>query len=345
MRQTKNSGNSDKSLPLLRSHAAGIDVGADTHYVCVPPGRAESSVRSFKCYTPDLHKMAHWLRECGVNTIAMESTGVYWIPVFQILDSHGFEVLLVNARHVRNVPGRKTDVQDCQWLQQLHSYGLLRGSFRPENEMCVLRSYVRQRANSIRSASSHIQRMQKTLVQMNLQLHRAISDITGVTGTRIIEAIIAGVHDPKQLAQLKNQHIQCSEKALIDALTGDYRKEHLFVLKQEYEFYQFYQQKIADCDKEIEKHYHIMTAADLDSIQKAGIPKPQRKRKNKNAPHFNLHQQLFLLAGVDFTNVPGLDVISIQNILSEVGLDPHKWRTEKHFTSWLGVMSGKQNFG
>lgn len=212
-------------LEHLNLHAAGIDVGSAEHWVCVPAGRTEVNVRSFGCFTPDLQAMAAWLKNCGVTTVAMESTGVYWIPVFQILESAGLEVKLVNAHHLKTVPGRKSDVLDCQWLQKLHTYGLLAGSFRPDDQVCVLRSYVRQRERLVQSAAVHIQRMQHALIQMNLHLHKVISDITGLTGMSIIRAIVAGERDPQVLAALKHARIRSSQDEIAKALSGNYRAE------------------------------------------------------------------------------------------------------------------------
>ena len=245
------------SLQQINQNAAGIDIGADSHWVSVSPDRDEQNVREFKCYTPDLSALADWLTQCEVETVVMESTGVYWIPVFQILETRGFEVSLVNSHHVKTVPGRKSDVLDCQWLQQLHSYGLLAGSFRPQDEICILRSYIRHRDNLIRSAGTHVQRMQKALTQMNLQLHRVISDITGKTGLKIIRAILAGERNPEQLASLKDGRIRRSTEEIAAALTGDYRVEHLFVLRQELQLYEIYQQQIAQCDEEIETYLNV----------------------------------------------------------------------------------------
>lgn len=262
-------------LEILNPDAAGIDIGSAVHYVCVPEGRDEQRIQKFGCFTVDLHNLAKWLKKCKIRTIAMESTGVYWIPLFQILESYKFEIKLVNARHVKNVPGRKSDVQDCQWLQQLHSYGLLQGSFRPDNQMCVLRSYVRQRNNLIRSAATHTQRMQKALIQMNIQLHKVISDINGVTGIKIIEAIIEGERDPEKLAELRDVRIRNDKSTIAKALTGDYREEHLFTLKQEYESYTFFQKQIKECDQSIENYYKTFeTKSDKNKpISKAKIKK------------------------------------------------------------------------
>lgn len=327
---------------LINPHAAGIDIGSRSHYVCVGANKDPQPIRKFDCFTPDLHKLADWLIQCKITTVAMESTGVYWIPVFQILESRGLEVILVNARHVKNVPGKKTDVQDCQWLQQLHTYGLLNGSFRPDADICILRSYVRQRDNLIRSAAAHIQRMQKALTQMNLQLHKVISDITGATGIAIIKAILEGERDPKILSKLRNKQIKNDEKIIADALVGDYREEHLFTLKQEYDLYCFYQVKIADCDKQILGFYQKV------SSQVDPVEKPLKKLKSKGRrshPKFNLRHELYRIIGNDMTSIPGFDVLTIQSILSEVGLDMSKWRTEKHFASWLGFAPGNKISG
>lgn len=321
-------------LPLIYPDAAGIDIGSEMHYVCVPADRDAQPVRKFGCFTPDLHELATWLKSCNIKTVAMESTGVYWIPLFQILENNGFEVILVNARHVKNVPGRKTDVQDCQWLQQLHSYGLLRGSFRPADEICVLRSYMRQRENLIRSASGHIQRMQKALVQMNLQLHKVISDVTGTTGIKIIEAIIKGERNPHLLASLKDYRIKNSEETIAKTLEGDYREEHLFSLKQEFDLYRIYQEKIIECDNQIVQYYKK-----IDSKVDKDIQSPENKseKKSKTQQKFNIQNELYRITGVDLVKIPGLENITLQTITSEVGLNMDKWPTEKHFTSWLGL--------
>ncbi|MGH8002863.1 MAG: IS110 family transposase, partial [Brasilonema sp.] len=261
------------------------------------------------------------------------------IPLFKILETRGFEVKLVNAHHVKTLPGRKTDVLDCQWLQQLHSYGLLSGSFRPEDEICILRSYIRQRDSLIRSASVHIQRMQKALTQMNIQLHQAVSDITGTTGMAIIRAIVAGEHDPQVLAAKKHHRVKCSEAEIAAALNGDYRKEHLFVLQQELHLYDVYQSQIAECDRQIEQC--LSQFNDKVDISQSPLPPPKhpRHKPQGHEPAFDLRTHLYRMSGVDFTRVDGLGVLTVQIILSEVGLDPSRFPTVKHFTSWLGAMS------
>jgi transposase len=324
-------------VEVVNPNAAGIDVGSEVHYVAVPPDRDPEPVRSFKCFTVDLNELADWLEQCGIETVAMESTGVYWIPLYQILEARGFEVILVNARHVKNVPGRKTDVLDCQWLQQLHSYGLLRGSFRPEDRICVLRSYIRQRDNLVKSAGAHIQRMQKALEQMNIQLHKAITDIIGVTGIRIIEAILNGERDPTKLAQLRDHRIRNSEETIAKSLEGDWREEHLFTLRQEFELYQIYREKITECDRKIEAYlgtFESKVAPDQKPLPKF---KHGRKKRQGNQPDLDLRTPLYRMTGVDFTALDGFDVLTVQTIISEIDLDATKWPTEKHFSSWLGL--------
>jgi len=315
----------NSKLNQINLNVAGIDIGSESHYVCVPEGRSDKSVKVFGCFTPDLHDLANWLASCGITSVAMESTGVYWIPLYEILDARGFEVILVNARDVKNVPGRKTDVQDCQWLQQLHSYGLLRASFRPEDHICVLRGFMRQRDNLVRGAAIHVQRMQKALTQMNLQLHKVISDIKGQTGIKIISAILSGERDPKVLAKLRGPRIRNSEEIIAKALVGNYREEHLFSLEQEFALYNIYTDKIEQCDKRIYEYCKTIRT-------QPGIS------GNKNIDHpTTLSKELTRMAGVDFTKIPGIETQSLQVILSEVGFNANKWKTDKHFTSWLGL--------
>ena len=250
----KATSTNNDTLSKLNLNAAGIDIGSEEHYVAVPEGRAEERVLKFGCYTRELHKMARWLKECGVETVAMESTGSYWIPVFELLEQYGFDVLLVDARSVKNVPGRKTDVVDCQWLQELHTYGLLRGSFRPPNDISILRSYWRHRGELVECCAKQIHLMQKALEEMNVQLHKAISDVSGVTGLKILRSIVSGVCDPVVLAKMRHPSIKRTEEEIVDALSGNYRQEHLFSLKQALELYDVYQDKLADCDREIQEY-------------------------------------------------------------------------------------------
>lgn len=330
-----------KRLTLLEQinlNAAGMDVGSREHWVAVPAERDPQPVRCFGTFTSDLHALADWLLQCEVKSVAMESTGVYWIPVFQILESRGLEVLLVNARHVKNVSGRKSDVSDCQWLQQLHSYGLLAASFRPEAQICVLRSYLRHREHLVGQASTQIQLMQKALTQMNVQLHHVLSDVTGVTGMAILDAILDGERDPLKLAQLKDPRVRSSVETIAKALTGDYRPELLFVVKQARESYRFLQQQIAECDQQVET---VLSGWEA-KVDLAQNPLPARKKKQNNkSKHkplpFNLREQLYRVTGVDLTEVDGLDVLSVQALISEIGLNMHRWPSEKHFGSWLGL--------
>lgn len=333
----------EQQFGLINPDAAGIDIGSREHYVCVPTDRDSKNIKVFGAFTQDLKEMVAWLKQCGIKTIAMESTGVYWIPLFQILETNGFEVKLVNARHVKNVPGRKTDVEDCQWLQRLHTYGLLNGSFRPEDQICVLRSYTRQRDRLIKNSKTHVNRMQKALSEMNIQLHHVISDITGLTGMNIIKAIIAGERNPEKLAQLRDGRIKSDSLTITKALEGDYRKEHLDILKQELELYEFYLAKIAECDSSIEECYKALDTYDVNSTLPANGSKRQL---SKNAPRtFDLRQSLYQATGTDFSAIPGFDVLTAQTMIAEVGLDMSKWPTEKHFTSWLGLSPNNQITG
>ena len=333
----------ESNFERINPHAAGIDIGSGEHWVCVPAEKAAENVRCFGCFTPDLIALAEWLIECQVDTVAMEATGVYWIPLFQILEAKGLAVNLVNAHHVKTVPGRKSDVLDCQWLQKLHTFGLLSASFRPDDQICVLRSYIRQRETLIKEAGTHVQRMQKALVMMNLQLHKVVSDITGLTGMAIIRAMVAGERNPHKLAALKDPRIHSSTEQIAHALTGDYRAEHLFVLQQELALYDIYQQQIAATDREIEK-----CLANFDSQTQAPPPARKGKKRKKplgNEPKFNLHRHLFRISGVDLTQIDGLNVLTVQTILSEVGLDPTRFPSVKHFCSWLGLCPGSRITG
>lgn len=333
------------ALEQINLNAAGIDIGANEHWVCVPNDRDAKNVQRFGCFTADLHALANWLEQCGIQTVAMESTGVYWIPLFQILESHGFEVNLVNAHFVKTVPGRKSDVLDCQWLQRLHTYGLLSGSFRPENSVCVLRSYVRQRGNLIRSATVHVQRMQKALTQMNVQLHRVLTDITGSSGMAIIQAIVGGERDPQKLVLLCDPRVKRSRRDIAQALNGDYRAEHVFVLEQELLLYQTYRTQIIACDTRINACLSEFDAQ-VDLVQHPLPPlKNRRKKPTGNAPDFDLRSHLYRISGVDFTRIDGFDALTVQTLLSEVGLDPSRFPSAKHFTSWLGLCPGSHITG
>ena len=332
----------DNTLSQVDPNAAGIDVGAESHFVAVPQNRHERSVREFRAFTVDLYQLADWLEECGIRTVAMESTGVYWIPLFQVLEERGFDVMLVDPRRLKNVPGRKTDVVDCQWLQQLHTYGLLAGAFRPPEHIRELRSYLRQRSMLIKYASQHIQHMQKALTQMNIKLQHVVSDITGKTGMDIIRAIIAGERDPHKLAQLRNYRIKADEETIAKALQGHWQAEHLFELAQAVELYDTYQGKIAECDERIEAH--LKTFDDCSD----GTPvakDPKKKRQQHNAPHFDLQTYLYRMTGVDLAKINGVDAYTALKVISEIGLDMSRWPTAKHFVSWLGLCPGNKITG
>lgn len=320
-----------KHLQHLNQNAAGIDVGSRSHFVAVPEGTDDQPVREFSTFTDDLERLAQWLISCGVTTVAMESTGIYWIPVFEILELHGLDVKLVNARHVKNVPGRKSDVLDCQWLQQLHTYGLLRGAFRPVDQVCTLRAYVRQRATLVRSASSYIQRMQKALSQMNLQLHNVVTDITGVTGMKIISAILAGERNPQTLAAMRDKRCKNSKETIARSLHGNYRSEHLFSLQQAVELYEFYQQKIADCDQQILEQLKDCDASDENDPD--------------ISPPRSMEEALQRMSGVDLSSINGISTNTALKIIAEIGIDMNRWKTVKHFTSWLGLCPGSKISG
>lgn len=332
-------------LSQISPDAAGLDIGAAEIYACVPAERDEHSVRAFGTFTRDLHELADWFTACNIKTIAMESTGVYWIPVYEILESRGFEVYLVNARHLKNVPGKKTDVLDCQWIQQLHTYGLLQASFRPPEEICALRALSRHRATLVRYRAAHIQHMQKALQQMNVQLTQVVSDITGVTGLNIIRAIVAGEHNPQILARMRNHQCAKSEAEIAAALQGNYRFEHLFVLKQSLEQYDFYDCQIRQCDAEIEAMYASLPPADPGDGEIPPPPKPSHQKPRKNQAHFDLATSLYQLVGVDLTAIDGIDALTAQTVIAEIGLDMSRWPTVKHFASWLGLAPHNKKTG
>jgi len=324
-----------EGLKVIHPNAAGLDIGSEEIWAAVAPDRAPIAVRKFGTYTPDLQALADWLAACGVDTVAMESTGVYWIPVYEILEARGFEPYVVNARHVKNVPGRKSDIQDCQWLQGLHSVGLLRGSFRPAEELAALRAYLRHRAGLIEHRAAHIQHMQKALAQMNVQLTQAVKDITGVTGLAILRAIVAGERDPQRLATLRQPGVKKTEAEIAKALTGNYRPEHLFALQQALALYDFYTAQLAACDAEIERQF-----ANLKPLSDDMPPLPPSEKHDshsKNAPSYDARGYLYRLTGVDLVAIAGLNESTVQTIISEVGTDLCAFPTEKHFCSWLGL--------
>jgi len=336
-RKQKKNKNVAENLLVIQPNSAGIDIGASEIYVAVPGDRSDEPVRRFDTFTDDLHDAAKWLKKCGIESIAMESTGVYWIPVFQILDLYGLDVILVNARHVKNVPGRKTDVQDCQWLQYLHAVGLLKGSFRPDQDVCAVRSLLRHRDNVVKAASSHVQLMHKSLTQMNLQIHNVISDITGATGTKIIDAILAGERDPYQLADLKDRRIKADKETIAKSLTGDYRREHLFTLRQTVDSYRHCLQLIRDCDAEIESYLKEFDSR-IDVDETPAPPSTKSKRKTKgNAPDFDVRTHMHRILGTDLTEIDGVGDLTAHVVFTEVGPDLSKFKTANHFSSWLGL--------
>jgi len=338
----------DPGLEVMHPHAAGIDVGNSAHYVAVRPARDPDPVRRFGCFTADLHRLADWLQQCGVTTVAMQSTGVYWIPLYEILDARGLEVYLVNARHTKNLPGRKSDVQESQWLLKLHTYGLLRNSFHPPAEIRVVRTYWRQRGDHVQAVSTCIQRMQKVLTQMNIQLANVISDLSGWTGQRIVRAILAGERDPDTLAALSHPGIHATRDVIARSLEGTWQPDLLFVLQQEVTMYDAYQQRIAECDQALEQHLKGIADKVADTRPNADpspttpeekLPaRPTRRRKaGSHAPQFDVGRELHRISGVDLTRIDGIDVGVAQTVISEVGVDMTRWPTEAHFASWLGL--------
>lgn len=330
---------SRSGLSITHPDAAGIDVGSASHFVAVPADRDDEPVREFNSFTADLIELAQWLERCGVKIVAMESTGVYWIALYELLQRRGFEVLLVNARHVKNVSGRKSDVLDCQWLQQLLSFGLLRGAFRPGDTACELRSIVRQREMILRNQSRCVQHMQKALAQMNIQLANVISDIVGVTGQKILRALIAGERDPQALASYRDVRIKADEQEIAKSLQGNWRAEHLFALKQAVAAFDFCGAQLAECDSEMQRCLQALHA------HEASAPKAKKRSTNRNAPKFDLHQHLYKVAGVDLTRIEGIDVSTALVVLSEIGADLSRFATVKHFTSWLGLCPGTKISG
>ena len=327
------------ALTITHPNAAGIDIGSASHFVAVPPDRDDEPVREFPSFTADLNALADWLTACGVDTVAMESTGVYWIALFELLESRGFNVLLVNARHVKNVSGRKSDVLDCQWLQQLMTYGLLRGAFRPAEQVCMLRALYRQRGMLLRSLGRHVQHMQKALTQMNIQLTNVLSDVVGESGQKILRAIVAGERDGQVLGAMKNVRVRASVEEIAKSLQGNWRAEHLFALKQALGAFDFVGTQLAECDAEIELQLQRLQAHE-------GEPAKGKKRgRARNAPKFDLRTQLFRMCGVDLTRIDGVDVTTALAVVSEVGTDMSRFPTIKHFTSWLGLCPGTKITG
>ena len=324
-----------QELSPVHPHAAAIDIGATMHVAAVSPDCDEQPVRTFQTFTDDLHRLADWFAQCGVRTVVMESTGVYWIPAYEILEQRGFSVMLVNARDAKHVPGRKTDVSDAQWLQRLHEYGLLRPSFRPQAEMAGLRAYLRQRERLLDYAAAHIQHMQKALTQMNLQLHHVVSDITGATGMRIIRAIVAGERDPATLASYRDVRCHASVETVRQALVGNDWEEHIFALTQALELYDVYQAKVAACDEQIEAVLQRLKSSAAPPAQT--LPAARQKGRQPNGLVFDVRKALHAIVGVDLTQIHGLGPYLALKLVGECGTDLSAWPSAKHFTSWLGL--------
>ena len=334
------------SLERIEPNAAGIDVGATEIFVAVPPDRDRQPVRSFKTFTDDLRQMAAWLVQCGITTVAMESTGVYWIPPHEVLEEAGIRVCLVNSKHVKHVPGRKSDVSDCQWLQYLHSVGLLRASFRPESEIRAIRALSRHRSSLIEIASVHVQHMHKALTQMNLQIHHVLSDITGLSGMAIIEAIVAGERSPVRLAALCNQRVRSDQETVIKSLVGNYRSEHLFTLKQSLNAYKHYQELIADCDREIERLMRLLNGKiDPPPSSPATPPDPRFQKRSKNQFRFDMASELTRVFGVDLTTIPGISGLTAHTLLAEIGPDLSRFANVAAFASWLALCPANKKSG
>jgi transposase len=343
---------SEASNPLHEPEpdAGGIDVGANEIWVAVPPDRTEEPVRTFGAFTRELKAIVQWLRDCGIRTVAMESTGVYWIPLYQLLADAGLKVCLVNARHVKNVPGRKSDVRDCQWLQYLHSVGLLRASYRPDQAICAARSIYRYRQNLLTQSAQHVQHMQAALDQMNIKLHHVIDDLTGTTGLAIVEAILDGERNPRQLAKPRDHRIKASQETIVKALEGDWRSEHLFVLRVAWENWKQTQHQIQKCDQQLLEYTRQLEACTTvagpikivrlssevaGSQPVAGPSKPRRKKTSKNEPQGPWREELSRFFGVDLTAIPSISVLTGITLMTELGNDLGAFKTAHHFSSWL----------
>ena len=344
MARTKSKKRRSNKWSVVYPQAAGIDIGSQFHVVAVPEELDAEPVRTFSTFTNDLYRLADWLRELKITTVAMESTGVYWIPAFEILQARGLEVVLVNARDAKTVPGRKTDVNDAQWIQQLHQYGLLRGSFHPSQGIAVLRAYLRHRERLLDYAAAHIQHMQKALMQMNVQLQHVVSDVTGATGLRIIRAIVSGNTDPEELARYRDVRCKASPETIREALVGNYQREHVFALSQALALYDFYQVQVAECDEEIER---ALAQLRIDApAPQAPLPPPRvKKRYSANRLQFDVREALYALLGVDLTQIHGLGPYVAVKLISECGTDMAKWPSAKHFTSWLTLAPGNKISG
>jgi transposase len=332
-------------LEVVHPRAAGIDIGAEEHYVAVPPQLDVEGkpVRSFRAFTADLNRLADWLQKCGIETVAMQSTGVYWMALYDVLEVRGFKVFVVNAQHTKNLPGRKSDVQECQWMLQLHVYGLLKNSFRPPEEIRTLRSYWRLRQEHVAEAASCIQRMQKAMIQMNLQLTNVLNDISGVTGMKIIRAIVNGERDRYQLAACRDGNVKASEEEIAVSLEGTWRQEHLFALKQQLGNYDHYQKQIRECDQQL--HQHLQTLEEKGDVDK--LPPVERsKRARGHVPEgFDLRAELYRISGVDLTRIDGINALTAQTVLAEIGPDVSSFPTEGQFASFHGLCPANEKSG
>jgi len=322
-------------MEALRPDAAGIDVGNAQHYVAVPPGRSDPSVQTFGSFTADLHRLVKWLQDCRIKTVVMQATGVYWMALYQVLESYGLQVYVVNAKYTRTLPGRKTDVLECQWLQKLHTFGLLNNSFLPPEEIRVLRTYLRQRENLVAGAGTCIQQMQKVLTVMNVQLANVMSDLSGKTGMAILKAILSGERDPQRLATLADRRIQASRQEIAQSLEGQWREDLLFVLRQVHDLYFFHLDSIADCDRHIEAHLKTLDAKAEGA--RPPLTVAPRLPHRKHIPQTNLREELYRITGVDLTRIDGIQVQTAQVVISEVGVDMTRWPDEHQFASWLGL--------
>ncbi len=319
------------SMPLVNPNAAGIDIGDSLHAVAVPPDRGEVCVREFGAFTEDLEKIATWLKQCKVDTVAMESTGIYWRNLFAVLVQHGFEVYLVNAKHTRNITGKKDDESDAQWIQKLHSCGLLKSCFLPDDKIETLRTLVRHRRSLTQDSSRYVLRMQKSMELMNIKIHTVISDMTGKTGTAIVKAIIGGEREPQNFLPLVDSRIKATKEEILKSLKGNWRSEHLFLLKQCYNLYQHMQTQIELCEQQIEKVLQSMTPDEDIASQST------RRKRSKNQPRFNTTDYLRRIHTIDVTQIFGVSEIGALEILSETGTDLSKWGSEKRFVSWLNL--------
>lgn len=332
-RPQRRKGSRSRPKPVINANAAGIDVGSREIYVAVPVDRDPEAVRTFHTFTPDLIELAEWLATCGVSTVAMEATSVYWMPLFTILEERGIEVCLVNARHLRRVPGRKTDILDCEWLQYLHSVGLLRGSFHPPEAVAAVRTLLRHKASLVQMAASHVQHMHKALTQMNLQLHHVISDITGLTGLRILDAILDGERRPEVLADLRHPSIKADKATIAKALSGTWRREHLFTLRQSLTAYRHYQTQIEQCHQEL----HQLLGTFGSRVDPEQNPLPPIRGRRKDPLGLDLRTEFYRIFGVDLTAIPGVEVGTVYTLFAECGRDLSAFPTAGDFASWLGL--------